>query len=692
LATPVIHNQKVYGLSATGRLFCLELNSGNQVWARELKEDEKAPQPMYGFTTSPIVAGGNLIVQIGAKDKAIAGFDLDTGATNWAVGNDRINSQTPLATKVAGKETVLAVGGGKLTGVDPSDGRIVFEYEHQGGNAGAVTPVPIGENTVLLTLDDSFSKAVSLQPTGTKINVSEEWQNRSIKNTYNIPVLIGGNVYAFSTRILTCVDPKTGRPSWKSRAPGDGFLISIDDHLIVSTKKGGLHIAKASPKKYSEIAGAKIFDDLVWSVPAYHDNSIFMRSLGEVARVDIVNKKSTVAVGERAAMPVGATFARFLDFVEAADSNEAKATAVDRFLKSRESFPIIEGEIVHFVYRGDEKDVALASDMFGARQEKKMTKVEGTDLFYYAMKMPDDQRANYVFLADYQPKLDPLNKRKTTSSVYAGEMEFAMRLQGQPRLQMSWFAMPDWKQPEYFPLPEKMAGSVNEHVIDDDEEKKTKFKFEVYTPPGYDKDSDRRYSVAYIFGGTAARQQGKIAEIADSIFQKQKAAGKQLAPECILVFVTTNPMAPPDPKLISEKVVPFVDKTYKTIDDRAGRLCVGFGFDSASALGALVANPELFGGISLQSPLIFDAMREMAVPALAKIDKPTNLRLEWGRFDMFNPHENWDLRTMTQSFADEIAKNKTLNVDAKMVNDSTDWISWQNRVDEILRMLDSKKE
>ena len=118
--------------------------------------------------------------------------------------------------------------------------------KHEGGNGSAMTPVPIGDDQFLLTLDDSYSKAFKITSTDDGVECTETWQSPAIKNTYNIPALSDGNLFAYSTRILTCVDPKTGKPYWKTRKPGDGFLITIDGHLIINTKKGSLCVAKAN--------------------------------------------------------------------------------------------------------------------------------------------------------------------------------------------------------------------------------------------------------------------------------------------------------------------------------------------------------------------------------------------------------------------------------------------------------------
>ena len=690
LATPVIHENHVYGFSPNGRLFCLKLDSGEAIWARELKDEEKAPLPMYGFTTSPLVFKDSLILQMGAKDKSLAAFDLKSGKTKWAVGNDAISSQTPFKTTVNGQDMILAAGGKKIMAVDPNNGKILFEYQHKGGNGSAMTPVPIGKDRFLLTLDDSFSKAIKLSQSGDSFNVSDEWKERSIKNTYNIPVKVGDDVFAFSTRFLTCVDPDSGKPRWRSRAPGDGFLIGVDGHLIVSTKKGSLHVAKASDKKYSEIASAKIFKDLVWSIPAYSDDSVFVRSLGEVARVDIVPRGAPASTTTSTEIPMSQKVAGLLARLKSTDDESKSNAIVDAFIKNNK-FPIVEKDIVHFVYRGKGKDVAVAGDMFGARQERKMQRVGESNLFHYATKLPEDQRVNYIFLVDYKPQTDPLNPERTnTSTAYAGEMEFAVRLRTEGPLKMSWFGMPKWKAPSYLPASEKMAGAVKKVKIDD-EGKSSKQTVHVYTPPSYESKTEARYPVAYVFGA-GARQPGNFDKIADTIFAKQASSDKKIAPECIIVFVSTNPMAPPNVEAFTKTIVPYMDKNYRTQAKRESRLCVGFGFDAAAALMIASNANELVGSVFGASPLLFDAIRTGVVKGMGGMKKPLRVHIEWGRYDMYNPHENWDLRSMTQKFVGQIKKNENVKVEGGVVNDSTDWSSWQNRIHTVLGMLEAEKK
>ena len=54
---------------------------------------------------------------------------------------------------------------------------------------------------------------------------------------------------------------------------------------------GSLHVARATPEEYDEVCALKIFDELVWSLPSFSDGSFFVRSLGELARVDVVSDR-----------------------------------------------------------------------------------------------------------------------------------------------------------------------------------------------------------------------------------------------------------------------------------------------------------------------------------------------------------------------------------------------------------------
>ncbi|MEM7357416.1 MAG: PQQ-binding-like beta-propeller repeat protein, partial [Acidobacteriota bacterium] len=424
VATPLIADGRVFGLGPRGEFFAVDLETGKEIWSTHLAKDHEIRKPHYGYGTSPILEDGMLILELGGEGSAIAGFDPATGEKKWSAASDAIGYQVPVPMTLGGKRLILGAGETKLFGVDAKSGEVFWEWAHGGGGgrgAHSMTPVPVGKDKIFLAHQDNASKVITLgesEPNGESetpgIAFDALWETRSIRNSYNVPVVHDGHVYAFSSRFLTCVDAATGEAKWRSREPGDGFLIVAGGRLVIVTKNGGLHIAEASPEGYNEIAALPIFEDQSWTAPSFAGGSIYARSFGELARLDFTagTLETHIEIASRGVQD--STFGKFLARVEAAADSE-KAGIVDAFLDEQKSFPIVEGDrLVHFVYRGA-SDVAVAGDPFGARQEQPMTQVPGTDLFYHSVELEPDSRISYLFIKDYEEEVDPRNPRRTTT-------------------------------------------------------------------------------------------------------------------------------------------------------------------------------------------------------------------------------------------------------------------------------------
>jgi outer membrane protein assembly factor BamB len=88
ISTPYITEGLVYALGPKGRLVAVETSSGDEVWTRDLVADYGSEAPVYGFTTSPLVVGDVLLLQVGGGDgKAVAGFNRHTGEPLWHAGD-----------------------------------------------------------------------------------------------------------------------------------------------------------------------------------------------------------------------------------------------------------------------------------------------------------------------------------------------------------------------------------------------------------------------------------------------------------------------------------------------------------------------------------------------------------------------------------------------------------------------------
>lgn len=129
----------------------------------------------------------------------------------------------------------------------------------------------------------------------------------------------------------------------------------------------------------------------------------------------------------------------------------------------------------------------------------------------------------------------------------------------------------------------------------------------VYTPAGYDPQGDKKYPVFYCISGTTDTEEvyfkvGRANFILDNLI----AAGK--AEPMIVVMPYGNPSAwyeqgteVPRVDLFSEMlmkdIIPFVDKNYRTIDNRLGRGIGGFSRGGAQALRNGLMNTDKFAWI-----------------------------------------------------------------------------------------------
>jgi Putative esterase len=154
---------------------------------------------------------------------------------------------------------------------------------------------------------------------------------------------------------------------------------------------------------------------------------------------------------------------------------------------------------------------------------------------------------------------------------------------------------------------------------------------EVYLPPGYDEDSERRYpSIFVIQGYTGAGPmwhnrspfRPTFPEAVDALF-----AGGD-APACVVVFVDAwtayggsqfvdSPGTGRYHSYLCDEVVPFVDGCYRTLASAAHRGITG---KSSGGFGAMISpmlRPDLFGGLASHAG---DALYELCyIPGFGKV-------------------------------------------------------------------------
>jgi len=697
IATPLATAERVYGLGPRGHLFALDAASGRELWKVDLVAREGAARPHYGVSASPLVAGGVLVVPLGAKGGALAGFDPPTGALRWRVGDDAVAYQSPVVVGVGGRELVVAVGDSKLIGVDPASGRLLLEYAHGGEQhpmaAESMVPVPAGEGRLFLKHRQDASTMLRLTQDGTQVRVETLWTAPVLQRTYVVPAYHDGFLYGMSGRVtLTCVDAATGALRWRSREPGDGFPLVVGGDLVVLTKDRTLHVAKASPEGWEERTRLKLFEDVVWSPPGFADGAVFARSQREVARVEWRAPELAAAAPAASARPAAAPVPaspRFARFLAELEGTADKAAAIDRFLATIPPGPFIDWpDRAVFLYRGAATDAGIGGDILGDRREDPMWRVGGTDLFWYEARLEPDARVNYHFVRDFEERFpDPRNPWRVPAPP-SGTL-------GQFPKEQSSLAMPAWQAPDHLGEAEaSRRGRLEEHVLESTSHPGTKIALKVYVPAGYDA-GEERLPVALVLDGEAALGLGLMARSLDNLIPHR------VAP-LLAVFLAwpqwgVRPPSGDDEEealaqLLANDVVRFIDGRYRTDARPEQRAVIGASSAGHRAASVVFRRPSVFGLLGLQSVRMtetnylgvsYDLLRKVAPVAT---EAPLRIYLDWGRYDRRATMEAWDMGAMNERFA-AFLRERGYKPAGGQVPEGSGWAGWRNRTDRVFGTL-----
>jgi len=683
ISTPAIADGRVFALSPAGQVAAIDLETGEALWTVHLVEDLGCEKPFYDFGSSPLVVGDTMVLQIGGEAGSVAGFDVATGEIRWRAVEDQVVTQSPILAEIGGRPQILVLGVEKVAGLDPEDGTVLWEMEHEGGPGISMfsSPMPLEGDRVFLQNTSESTSIIGLKEEDTRLVPAVLETSRGMSKSYSPPSRAGSYVFGYTARFLSAIDPSAGKLLWRSRQPGDGFLITIGDQLAVLTKTGSLHLGPASPRGWQESLRLDLFEDLAWTPPSYAGGAIYVRSLGEIARVNLVRAPELVAEASEEELP--AALQELAAEVAAAEDPDK---VFDRFFEGRE-LPLVNGEEVVFVWRGEAEDLAIAGDMIGMRREEPMQQMAGTDLWWWSTEMDPRARASYLFYVDFTPAADPTHDRTTQSTILGPDMNWR-REEG---VEMSWFAMPEWPgrklgmldpEEEVEPLGRLDSFEISLELPtpeDGEQPEPMSVSIPVWTPPGYE-DSEARYPVVYVANETA-REIGNWPRALDGV------VGKTAAP-VIAVFLEL-PRIPRQHEILVSQIVPAIDEHYQTLADREHRAMVGMGWPGFGAALTSLENPEVFGVVGVQSFFALDEHMEIIREAIGDNDAstlPLRIYLEWGRWDLISPHEEMNFRDSSHQVWD-LLREKGWEPEGGEVWDSTDWASWSNRTGVMLEVL-----
>ena len=299
-ATPTFEDGLLYALGATGILDCLEAQTGQLLWTRNILKDANAENLEWGMAVSPLIYGDFVIVSPGGRDSSsLVAYDKHSGERVWGGGRSRASYSSPLIHRVQGKDQILIFNGKGLFAHRPADGAVLWQYEYTNmPKINVAQPIPLstanlplswpslGEadspETARILLSTGYAKGsilldLALSPKG-EWSVKPAWHSRRLKPKFNNLVANDGYAYGADEGILACIDLKNGKKKWKDGRYGYGQLLLVENLLLILAESGDLVLVEANPEEFREVSKIRALKGKSWSHPAIGNGLLLVRN------------------------------------------------------------------------------------------------------------------------------------------------------------------------------------------------------------------------------------------------------------------------------------------------------------------------------------------------------------------------------------------------------------------------------
>jgi outer membrane protein assembly factor BamB len=225
--TPVLHGGRLLCHFGTFGTACVNTESGEVVWRRELKL-----QHIVGPGSSPVVYENLVIIASDGGDRQyITALDAATGDTVWEKDRPPIRAEdpdnrkafsTPLLIEVNGRPQAVIPGAQWFVAYDPASGDELWRVDHGRGFSNVARPAFDGR---LLFLNTGFGKpqlwAVRADGAGEVSDTHVVWRETQQIPAMSSPAVSGGRIYLVSDGgVASCLEAESGRTLWRERMPG----------------------------------------------------------------------------------------------------------------------------------------------------------------------------------------------------------------------------------------------------------------------------------------------------------------------------------------------------------------------------------------------------------------------------------------------------------------------------------------
>lgn len=281
-STPTVVGDLIYIFSAKGKLICMNLQTYEIRWEKNVFKDFDGVNIRWGVTETILIDGDILYCSPGGQKNNVIALNRNTGELIWSCAGKGGASAycTPLLVEMSGRKLLVTIMSNNILGIDAKSGALLWSYPKSNrwdvhantpmySNGGLYCFAGYGVGGIMLKLSENGS------------SVTELWKNESLDNKMGGAILLDGYIYGSGDKYKTwkCLSWETGEQKWESKEIARGVVISADGLLYCYSDKGELALVKPNSKKFDIISKTKVKEGNGphWAHPVINKGRLYIR-------------------------------------------------------------------------------------------------------------------------------------------------------------------------------------------------------------------------------------------------------------------------------------------------------------------------------------------------------------------------------------------------------------------------------
>ena len=292
-SSPVIDADRIYMVSNTGELVCLNCTDGKVLWSIDYWNKYGTTPNDQGICEHPLIDGNKIIVTTSGKEICMAAFNKLTGEVIWETKGfgDEATYCPSRIIKWNGHRQIVGATEAHIFGVDSETGKMVWSDDQWIPKPedkkwlNAMINCPVFYNGLLLVSLGDTHGCTLYQMADDLSSVKLLWKNKELDFYMGGMIELGGVVYGSTgdKHKWAAVDLESGKVLYHqpwAGGKGRGSLIMADDMFYMfDERRGTMGLARINPEKLDIVSEFRITDGsgACFAHPTIYDGVLYIR-------------------------------------------------------------------------------------------------------------------------------------------------------------------------------------------------------------------------------------------------------------------------------------------------------------------------------------------------------------------------------------------------------------------------------